>query len=296
MALLLGFALLALALRAPDVWRPIDGTTWQPWRETDVGAIARNFLREDMNILHPRIDWRGDGPGLVEMEFPIYPWTVALVYRAFGYAEPLARVVSLVLSLLTCAAFFCLARRLPGPPARSCRWSCSPPTRSPCRWERDPAWPAMPCYTAGVLFCLRWLDVAATTSLAAACIALAILVGFCCLHRPADRRCGLDPSALARCAGPAVLLAAIMSCPRRSGHAFSRGLARVRQLTGISNEAYAGSRPNFLRRLPRLRLIACRSRADAAGRAARAGGSPGRRGPAGRVLGYWLGALAGSTS
>ena len=35
------------------------------WRECDVGAIARNFYIEDMNILYPRIDWRGDGPGYV---------------------------------------------------------------------------------------------------------------------------------------------------------------------------------------------------------------------------------------
>ncbi len=106
------FLLLSAAVRLPDVWRPIDGSTWSPWRESDVGSIARNFYREDGNILRPRIDWRGDGPGFVESEFPIYPWTVSLLYRAFGYHEQLARTLSFTISLLSAGVFFLLARHL----------------------------------------------------------------------------------------------------------------------------------------------------------------------------------------
>jgi len=64
--------LLGAGIRALDVWRPIDGSINPPWREADIASIARNYYREDMNLFSPRIDWRGDGPGYVEMEFPIY--------------------------------------------------------------------------------------------------------------------------------------------------------------------------------------------------------------------------------
>lgn len=104
--------LLAACARAIDVWRPVDGTVRHAWRETDTAAIARNFYREDMNILLPRIDWRGDGPGYVESEFPLLPWTAACLYHVFGYHEEILRVLSYALSLGACLVFLRLARRL----------------------------------------------------------------------------------------------------------------------------------------------------------------------------------------
>ena len=110
--LFLAFLLATALFRLPDVWRPVDGSTWNSWREVDVAAIARNFYREGMNILYPRIDWRGDGPGFVESELPLYPWTVAQAYRWFGYREELARVLAFGLALAASAFFFLLAREV----------------------------------------------------------------------------------------------------------------------------------------------------------------------------------------
>ena len=101
--------LLGTAIRFVGVLRPIDLPNW---RECDVAAIARNYLREDANLFYPRIDWRGDGPGFVESEFPIYPWTTALLYRAFGMHDWIPRGLSLLISFGSMAAFFGLARRL----------------------------------------------------------------------------------------------------------------------------------------------------------------------------------------
>jgi len=93
-------------LRAMNVTRPID----QPeWRECDEASIARNFYDEGMNILYPRVDWRGSGPGYAEMEFPLQPWLMALLYQVFGYKEVFGRVIVLVTSLLTMFIFFRLA-------------------------------------------------------------------------------------------------------------------------------------------------------------------------------------------
>lgn len=105
----------ALLIWLPDLWRPVDGTVRDSWREVDVAAIARNFQREGMNLFYPRIDWRGDGPGYVEAEFPLYPWTAAALYRVFGYREQILRVISLALSLASLAVFMRLAQRLLSP-------------------------------------------------------------------------------------------------------------------------------------------------------------------------------------
>lgn len=106
--------LLGAGVRAINVWRPVDRTSW---RENDEAGIAQNFYTEDMNILYPRVDWRGDTPGFAEMEFPVYPWLTALTYKIFGQHEFLGRVLSYIFSLLTLIFFFQLARYLLPPVA-----------------------------------------------------------------------------------------------------------------------------------------------------------------------------------
>ncbi|HEV7700739.1 MAG TPA: glycosyltransferase family 39 protein [Pyrinomonadaceae bacterium] len=99
--------LAAAGLRFADVFRPIN----QPsWRECDLGAISRNFVREGMNPLYPRIDWRGDGPGFAEMELPLYPWLTALTYEVFGEHDQIGRVWAFLFSLGAMFFFFKIAR------------------------------------------------------------------------------------------------------------------------------------------------------------------------------------------
>jgi len=105
------------AIRAVDVFRPADGRIRESWRESDYAAVARNFAREGMNILLPRIDWRGNFPGYAEMEFPIIPWTMAVFYKIFGVHEEIGRAILWLVSLLTLLVFFALARRLLPAPA-----------------------------------------------------------------------------------------------------------------------------------------------------------------------------------
>ncbi|MGA2382691.1 MAG: glycosyltransferase family 39 protein [Gemmatimonadales bacterium] len=105
------------AVRGAKVTHPIDGSVGDPWRECDVTGIARNYYREGMHLFYPRIDWRGDGPGYVEMEFPLQPWTMAALYKVVGYHESLGRFLSFAFSLLTLGVFFSLARRLLSPAA-----------------------------------------------------------------------------------------------------------------------------------------------------------------------------------
>ncbi len=64
------------------------------WRQSDTAAVARNFATEEFNIFRPRMDWRGDGPGYVEMEFPLYPAAAAGVYRLIGVHHWIPRLLA----------------------------------------------------------------------------------------------------------------------------------------------------------------------------------------------------------
>ena len=101
--------MLAAAVWAIDLWRPFDGRTRASWREADDAAIARNFYREGMNVLYPRIDWRGNGPGFAEMEFPFLPWSMAAAYHVTGVRPEVGRVVAYVVTLVGLVAFLAFA-------------------------------------------------------------------------------------------------------------------------------------------------------------------------------------------
>jgi len=106
---------LAAVIWSIGISRPVDLPNWH---EFDYSSIARNFVREGNNILLPRIDWRGDGPGYTEMEFPLIPWVMGQLYRIFGIHEIIGRLLSLLFALLSLWVFRRLALRvLPEPAA-----------------------------------------------------------------------------------------------------------------------------------------------------------------------------------
>ncbi len=90
-------------VRGIDAFRPIGKSSW---RECDVAAIARNYVREGMNPFYPRIDWRGNSEGFAEMEFPFQPYSIALLYQVFGEHEFLGRILSFLFSLITLWYFY----------------------------------------------------------------------------------------------------------------------------------------------------------------------------------------------
>jgi hypothetical protein len=82
------------------------------WHEFDDAAIARNFYREPSTILYPRIDWRKDGPGFVESEFPLYPWLLSRAYQLWRVNIIYGRILNLGAMLATLFCFTLLARSL----------------------------------------------------------------------------------------------------------------------------------------------------------------------------------------
>lgn len=87
---------MGLALRLVHLGAPPLG--FHAWRQADTAGVARNFAREGMNILRPRADWRGTTSGVVEMEFPAYPYLAAAAYRLVGVHEWVMRLMSALAS------------------------------------------------------------------------------------------------------------------------------------------------------------------------------------------------------
>jgi 4-amino-4-deoxy-L-arabinose transferase-like glycosyltransferase len=156
------------------------------WRPTDLAAIALNYYRHGFDFLYPQILWGGNGPGYVEMEFPLIPYAIALLYAVFGVhdwaalALPMLSGIGLaiLMNLFTTRFYGALAGLLAG------LFVASSPT-----WlaMSTGVWPDAPPIFFGALglyLLTRWLedDAPWRVVLAAACISLAILLKLTSLY------------------------------------------------------------------------------------------------------------------
>ena len=107
--LLLGLGLRSLHFTAPlaDAHR---------WRQTDNATVAFNLAFDRFNIFQPQVNWGGPGDAAVEMEFPVLPAIVAVLYRLFGDSHLWGRATVIAFSLGTIGLIYCIARRLFGEP------------------------------------------------------------------------------------------------------------------------------------------------------------------------------------
>jgi 4-amino-4-deoxy-L-arabinose transferase-like glycosyltransferase len=106
--LLIGLWILAAAARLILINQPyVDH--WS-WRQTDVAAIARNFLQNGFRFGYPQIDWAGDSPGYVGTEFPILPFIAAICYKFAGIHEWIGRLQAVILFAVSLPFFFLLVR------------------------------------------------------------------------------------------------------------------------------------------------------------------------------------------
>src|SRR5215471_20032037 len=96
--------------RLYGISEPIRGH--HEWRQADTAAVARNFYEESMNILYPRVDWRGNSPGYVESEFQIYTFLVAVSYYIFGPHEWLGSAFNITVYALSALVLFFFISRL----------------------------------------------------------------------------------------------------------------------------------------------------------------------------------------
>jgi 4-amino-4-deoxy-L-arabinose transferase-like glycosyltransferase len=110
--LVIPICLVAVAARLISINQPyVDH--WS-WRQSDVAAIARNFLQNGFRFGYPQINWAGDAPGYVGTEFPILPFIAALCYTFAGVHEWIGRAQAVILFAVSLPFFFLLVREVFG--------------------------------------------------------------------------------------------------------------------------------------------------------------------------------------
>jgi 4-amino-4-deoxy-L-arabinose transferase-like glycosyltransferase len=82
------------------------------WRQTYTQTTINNFYEEDMSILNPRKNDRGNTDGVYRMEFPLMQWIVASVYKITGNHIVVSRIIMFLIGMLSVAGIYCLLKNL----------------------------------------------------------------------------------------------------------------------------------------------------------------------------------------
>jgi hypothetical protein len=150
------------------------------WRQSDVAAIARNFLEYGFRFGYPQIDWAGGSAGYVGTEFPILPFLAAICYKFAGIHEWIGRSQSVIFFAISPPFFFWLVRETFGHTAAI--WATFFYAFAPLNVFAGRSFmPDVPSLSLGIIglyFFLRWLHDGGTTQfyLAAIAISLSILI------------------------------------------------------------------------------------------------------------------------
>jgi len=77
------------------------------WRQADCLSITLNYYMENRSFFEPAINWVGDKDGRTVSECPIIYYSVAKLWKVFGYHECIFRLLNLILVF---SGLFCLFR------------------------------------------------------------------------------------------------------------------------------------------------------------------------------------------
>ena len=80
------------------------------WRQTDCLSITMNYYRDNRNFFEPAILYDGGCGGKTASEFPVIYYTVAQLWKIFGYHEFIFRLVNILIVFTGLYCLFRLAR------------------------------------------------------------------------------------------------------------------------------------------------------------------------------------------
>jgi 4-amino-4-deoxy-L-arabinose transferase-like glycosyltransferase len=172
--IVIAFCVFAIAARLVLINQPyVDH--WS-WRQNDVAAIARNFLRNGFRFGYPQIDWAGNAAGYVGTEFPILPFIAAVGYTFTGVHEWIGRVQAIILFAVSLPFFFLLVREIFGSTAAV--WAsffyCFTPINVFAGRSFMPDVPSLSFAIIGLYFFLCWVRHGKFLSLLVAAIAISL--------------------------------------------------------------------------------------------------------------------------
>ncbi len=91
---------------------PIDA---HPMRQTDTECVAYNFAYSDSNILHPKaclIRPQMNREGYFFLEFPLYQYSLGMLYKIFGSGIAVARLFNIGLYVTAALSFYYFVKLL----------------------------------------------------------------------------------------------------------------------------------------------------------------------------------------
>ncbi|PYJ85727.1 MAG: hypothetical protein DME70_09145, partial [Verrucomicrobia bacterium] len=148
----------AFAVRLIGIDQPLIDP-WS-WRQSDVAAIARNFLENGFHFSRPQIDWAGNERGYVGTEFPVLPFVAAIFYNSAGVQEWIGRIQGVLFFVLALPFFFGLVRRIFGGVVAS--WATFFYAFAPLSIVASrafmPDMPSLSLAIVGIYFFLRWIE------------------------------------------------------------------------------------------------------------------------------------------
>jgi 4-amino-4-deoxy-L-arabinose transferase-like glycosyltransferase len=169
-------SVLAVAVRLIAIDQPFTDI-WS-WRQSDVAAIARNYLQGGFNFAWPQIAWAGDQPGYVGTEFPVLPFAAAVCYKIAGVHEWIGRIQALVFFAISLPFFFLLARKLFGEVAAA--WALLFYSFAPIGIMASrcfmPDIPSLVLALIGLYFFERWIESTESRSFVVAAIAISLSI------------------------------------------------------------------------------------------------------------------------
>jgi len=96
---------------------------WHSWRQVDTSAVTRNYVKNSIDLLHPRFDDLGNIPsgkdnpqGYRFVEFPVYNAVVAIKYQALPIfsIEVWGRLISIFASLGSLILLYLITKKYLG--------------------------------------------------------------------------------------------------------------------------------------------------------------------------------------
>jgi 4-amino-4-deoxy-L-arabinose transferase-like glycosyltransferase len=102
--------LMAITIRIILIWQPL--LEYYPTRQVMTASVARNFFRYGYNIFFPELDFNGTGPSLYAVEFPLYPFLVAIFYGITNSVhEIFGRLLNIAFFVASLFPFFKLVNK-----------------------------------------------------------------------------------------------------------------------------------------------------------------------------------------
>lgn len=105
---LIVIAIMSVVLRVYKIDGPI--ADWHSWRQADTAAVARNYIRFGIDVLHPRYDdlsniqsGKDNPEGYRMVEFPLYQAVASWCFTTFGSVsiEVWLRILAIAASTIT---------------------------------------------------------------------------------------------------------------------------------------------------------------------------------------------------